>query len=271
MATATRLRPPPGAGHLERAGHRCHDHPRVGTDHGVGHAPDSRLRAPCLPQVRGASELCPGHGRSRPLPNEAAGVAVPPGQATPRPAVGSRAAHLDRPSPRTRRPAGPPGRRHRHGHHSPRSPSPPRNSEGPPSNGLRCFDGCLKVTEDWHGELWPDDTDTITTYQRVWQALSESAVFGAETQHVIARARGSLDALSGLRSAVGRLEPAERFGSEESKALHLLANAFDQGRRRGHVQRLCAQTANAGLYRSISSSFSMTGGPTRRSTSTTSE
>ncbi|WP_436846879.1 hypothetical protein [Streptomyces atratus] len=49
------------------------------------------------------------------------------------------------------------------------------------------------ITEDWHAELWLDDADTIATYQRVWQGLSESAVFGAETQHVIAQARRSLD------------------------------------------------------------------------------
>ncbi|MFB6706207.1 hypothetical protein ACFCW6_16025, partial [Streptomyces sp. NPDC056333] len=38
-----------------------------------------------------------------------------------------------------------------------------------------------------------DDADTIATYQRVWQGLSESAVFGAEAQHVIAQVRRSLD------------------------------------------------------------------------------
>lgn len=63
----------------------------------------------------------------------------------------------------------------------------------PPANGFWCFDGRLVVTEDWHAELWLDDTDTIATYQRVWQGLSKSAVFGAEAQHAITRARGSLD------------------------------------------------------------------------------
>ncbi|MFI9036030.1 helix-turn-helix domain-containing protein [Streptomyces sp. NPDC053726] len=63
----------------------------------------------------------------------------------------------------------------------------------PPANGFWSFDGRLVVTEDWHAELWLDDADTIATYQRVWQALSESAVFGAEAQHVIAQARRCLD------------------------------------------------------------------------------
>nr|WP_323180737.1 Scr1 family TA system antitoxin-like transcriptional regulator [Streptomyces atratus] len=63
----------------------------------------------------------------------------------------------------------------------------------PPADGFWSFDGRLVVTEDWDAELWLDDADTIATYQRVWQALSESAVFGAEAQHVIAQARRSLD------------------------------------------------------------------------------
>jgi hypothetical protein len=63
----------------------------------------------------------------------------------------------------------------------------------PPANAFWSFDGRLVITEDWHAELWLDDADTIATYQRVWQGLSESAVFGAEAQHVIAQARRSLD------------------------------------------------------------------------------
>ncbi|WP_413753553.1 helix-turn-helix transcriptional regulator [Streptomyces sp. R-74717] len=63
----------------------------------------------------------------------------------------------------------------------------------PPADGFWSFDGRLVITEDWHAELWLDDADTIATYQRVWQALSESAVFGAEAQHAIAQARRSLD------------------------------------------------------------------------------
>jgi transcriptional regulator with XRE-family HTH domain len=62
----------------------------------------------------------------------------------------------------------------------------------PPANGFWSFDNRLVVTEDWHAELWLEDLDTIATYQRVWQALSEAAVFGTEAQHVIAQARRSL-------------------------------------------------------------------------------
>ncbi|MFB9574526.1 Scr1 family TA system antitoxin-like transcriptional regulator [Streptomyces yanii] len=63
----------------------------------------------------------------------------------------------------------------------------------PLANGFWSFDGRLVITEDWHAELWLGGADTIATYQRVWQGLSESAVFGAEAQHVIAQARRSLD------------------------------------------------------------------------------
>ncbi|MFF4080898.1 helix-turn-helix domain-containing protein [Streptomyces sp. NPDC001777] len=62
----------------------------------------------------------------------------------------------------------------------------------PPANGFWSFDNRLVVTEDWHAELWLEDAETIATYQRVWQALSESAVFGTEAQRVIAQVRRSL-------------------------------------------------------------------------------
>lgn len=64
----------------------------------------------------------------------------------------------------------------------------------PPANGFWSFDNRLAVTEDWHAELWLEDADTIATYQRVWWALSEAAMFGTEAQHVIAQARRSLAA-----------------------------------------------------------------------------
>ncbi|MEW2631866.1 helix-turn-helix transcriptional regulator [Streptomyces sp. NPDC048389] len=59
----------------------------------------------------------------------------------------------------------------------------------PAADGFWVFDGRLAITEDWHAELWLDDADTIATYQRVWRSLKESAVFGAEAQHVIAQVR----------------------------------------------------------------------------------
>ncbi|AWZ09447.1 hypothetical protein DRB96_39160 [Streptomyces sp. ICC1] len=45
----------------------------------------------------------------------------------------------------------------------------------------------------WHAELWLDDADSVGVYRKVWQALSDSAVYGADAHRVIARARRALD------------------------------------------------------------------------------
>ncbi|WP_406406101.1 hypothetical protein [Streptomyces sp. NBC_01643] len=63
----------------------------------------------------------------------------------------------------------------------------------PRVNGFWSFGGRLVITEDRHAELWLDGANTIATYQLVGQALSKSAVLGAEAQHVIAQVRRSLD------------------------------------------------------------------------------
>jgi transcriptional regulator with XRE-family HTH domain len=64
--------------------------------------------------------------------------------------------------------------------------------EVPAADGFWIFDDRLAITEDWHAELWLDDTHTIATYQRVWLKLKESAVFGAQAQHLIVQARRGL-------------------------------------------------------------------------------
>ncbi|MFH8691010.1 helix-turn-helix domain-containing protein [Streptomyces anulatus] len=62
----------------------------------------------------------------------------------------------------------------------------------PPANAFWIVGEQLVITEDWHAELWLDGADTVALYRRVWESLRESAVFGAEAQHVIARARQAL-------------------------------------------------------------------------------
>jgi transcriptional regulator with XRE-family HTH domain len=62
-----------------------------------------------------------------------------------------------------------------------------------PGNGFWIYDDRRVVVEEWHAELWLDDTDSVTTYTRVWETLAESAVYGTDAQNVIARARRSLD------------------------------------------------------------------------------
>ncbi|QXE36232.1 helix-turn-helix transcriptional regulator [Streptomyces sp. GMY02] len=62
----------------------------------------------------------------------------------------------------------------------------------PPANGFWIYDDRLVIAEDWHAELWLDNADSVGVYQKVWRALSESAVHGAEAHRVIARARHAL-------------------------------------------------------------------------------
>ncbi|KUJ66910.1 DNA-binding protein [Streptomyces albus subsp. albus] len=62
----------------------------------------------------------------------------------------------------------------------------------PPANGFAILDNRLAITEDWHAELWLDDPHTVATYQRVWQTLHESAVYGTEAQRLISEARQAL-------------------------------------------------------------------------------
>lgn len=59
----------------------------------------------------------------------------------------------------------------------------------PPANSFWIIDNRLAVAEDWHAELWLDDAPTIATYQKVWNTLHESAVFGADAQQLISAAR----------------------------------------------------------------------------------
>jgi transcriptional regulator with XRE-family HTH domain len=63
-----------------------------------------------------------------------------------------------------------------------------------PGSGFWIYDNRQVVTETWHAELWLDDAHTVATYQRVWQTLRESAVFGSDAQRVIGQARHALDA-----------------------------------------------------------------------------
>ncbi|MFK0116405.1 helix-turn-helix domain-containing protein [Streptomyces sp. NPDC090994] len=63
----------------------------------------------------------------------------------------------------------------------------------PAANGFWVLDEELVIAEDWHAELWLDDSDAVATYLRVWNTLRESAVYGTDAQGVIARARRSVD------------------------------------------------------------------------------
>ncbi|MEU3374137.1 DUF5753 domain-containing protein [Streptomyces sp. NPDC006660] len=62
----------------------------------------------------------------------------------------------------------------------------------PTANGFWILDDRLTITEDWHAELWLDDEESVSLYATVWNALRESAVYGADAHRVIARARSAL-------------------------------------------------------------------------------
>ena len=62
-----------------------------------------------------------------------------------------------------------------------------------PGNSFWVYDERLVIVEDWHAELWLDDSDSVATYLRVWQTLNESAVYGADAHNVINAARRALN------------------------------------------------------------------------------
>ncbi|MFG2671346.1 helix-turn-helix domain-containing protein [Streptomyces sp. NPDC048445] len=64
----------------------------------------------------------------------------------------------------------------------------------PAANGFWVLDKRLVIAEDWHAELWLDDTDLVTTYLKAWNTLRESAVYGADAQNVILRVQRSVRA-----------------------------------------------------------------------------
>jgi hypothetical protein len=65
----------------------------------------------------------------------------------------------------------------------------------PPANGFWVFDERLVIVEDWHAELWLDDSDSIALYLRAWETLTGAAVYGADAHRVIARCRKALGAV----------------------------------------------------------------------------
>lgn len=61
-----------------------------------------------------------------------------------------------------------------------------------PANGFWVLDERLVIAEDWHAELWLDDTDSVALYSKVWNTLRQSAVYGADAHNVINAARRAL-------------------------------------------------------------------------------
>lgn len=63
----------------------------------------------------------------------------------------------------------------------------------PPANGFWIYDDRLVIVEDWHAELWLDDAENVALYARLWETITAPAVYGAQAQRLITRARAHLD------------------------------------------------------------------------------
>lgn len=59
----------------------------------------------------------------------------------------------------------------------------------PAGVGFSLHDGRLVITETWHAEMWLDDPEDVALHVRAWEALEESALYGAEAHRVLARAK----------------------------------------------------------------------------------
>jgi hypothetical protein len=66
----------------------------------------------------------------------------------------------------------------------------------PPANGFWLYDERLAIVEEWHAELWLNDTDSVALYRRVWETLNQSAVYGTHARRLIARARAHFSDLT---------------------------------------------------------------------------
>jgi transcriptional regulator with XRE-family HTH domain len=62
----------------------------------------------------------------------------------------------------------------------------------PPATAFWVYDDSRVIVETWHSELWIEDETSVSTYLRTWNALRESAIYGADAQQVISAARRAL-------------------------------------------------------------------------------
>ncbi|MFH9420645.1 helix-turn-helix domain-containing protein [Streptomyces sp. NPDC017529] len=62
-----------------------------------------------------------------------------------------------------------------------------------PAHGFWIYDTRLVIVETINAEMWLDDADSLTLYERAWDWLAEAAVYGHQAHRLIARARASLD------------------------------------------------------------------------------
>ncbi|MEV0472790.1 helix-turn-helix domain-containing protein [Streptomyces prunicolor] len=63
----------------------------------------------------------------------------------------------------------------------------------PTANGFWILDDRLVIAEDWHAEIWLDDADSVATYQKVWNTLRDSAIYGPDAQNLISKVQRSVN------------------------------------------------------------------------------
>ncbi|MGW0795208.1 helix-turn-helix domain-containing protein [Streptomyces sp. NPDC002692] len=61
-----------------------------------------------------------------------------------------------------------------------------------PSHGFWIYDRRLVIVETLSTEMWLDDEDSIALYERAWEWLKDSAVYGARAHRLLSRAGAAL-------------------------------------------------------------------------------
>ncbi|MEW2455503.1 helix-turn-helix domain-containing protein [Streptomyces albus] len=62
-----------------------------------------------------------------------------------------------------------------------------------PKHGFWIIDDGLVVADTWNAEMWLDTAEDIDLYEKVWNGLTDVAVYGTDARRLIARARASID------------------------------------------------------------------------------
>ncbi|MFJ7069885.1 helix-turn-helix domain-containing protein [Streptomyces sp. NPDC101115] len=62
-----------------------------------------------------------------------------------------------------------------------------------PSHGFWIYDRRLVIVETINTEMWLEDESSVELYERAWEWLTESALYGEQAQRLIGRVRAALD------------------------------------------------------------------------------
>lgn len=62
-----------------------------------------------------------------------------------------------------------------------------------PAHGSWIYDRRLVIVETINAEMWLDDQDSVTLYERAWEWLADSAAYDTTARRLISRAQAALD------------------------------------------------------------------------------